>query len=153
MPAKTEAAAALSAELVAHLQGPQLVLVTTLDVETGWPTNNLITWVLARDAATLRLVADGSGRVLRNIEGDSRVLLTVMAVGGCYSIEGHAAVIAAELPAQELKLGMAEVTVQAVRDVLFWGGRLTEGPHYDVTYDRELKERLDADLFAAMRRG
>lgn len=146
-----EAPKQLSQELVEFLQGPQLVLVTTLDAESKWPTNNLITWVLAKDNTTLRLAADAKGRVMGNIRADERVLLTVMTLGACHTIEGTAKVITEELQGVSLKLAVAEVTVQAVRDVTFWGGKITAYPQYDVTYDKALKEKLDTGVFQGMR--
>lgn len=148
---KNQAPAQLSAELVEFLQGPQLVLVTTLDAETKWPTNNLITWVCARDNETLRLAADAKGRVMGNIRADERVLLTVMAHGACHTVEGTGRVIVEEIEGVSLKLAMADVKVRAVRDVTFWGGKITANPEYDVTYDKGLKEKLDAGVFAAMK--
>ena len=153
MPPQPEAMARMSDELVQHLQGPQPVLVTTLDAETNWPTNNLITWVRAIDGDTLRLVADATGRVIENIRADGRVLLTVMATGACHCIAGDATVTATQIEGPSLKLGMAEVKVRNVRDVMFWGGKLTAGPTYDVTYGQTTKEKLDRQVFDAMRGG
>lgn len=141
----------LSAELTAFLQGPQLVLVTTLDEESKWPTNNLITWVVAKDPSTLRLAADAKGRVITNIRADERVLLTVMTGGACHTIEGTARVVAEQLEGPSLKLGCAEVSVKTIRDVTFYGGRITAEPQYEVTYDPSLKEKLDSIVFEAMR--
>ncbi len=146
-----EARTELSQELVSFLQAPQLVLVTTLDAERKWPTNNLITWVYAKDPTTVRLVADAKGRVLGNIRADERVLLTVMAHGACHTIEGTGRIIAEEIQGVSLKLGCAEVKVRAVRDVTFWGGKITAEPQYDVTYDKALKEKLDTGVFEAMK--
>lgn len=148
---KLQAPSRLSNELVDFLQGPQLVLVTTLDAETNWPTNNLITWVVAGDSETLRLAADAKGRVMTNIRADERVLLTVMAHGACHTVEGTAKVVAEEIEGVSLKLAVAEVKIRAVRDVTFWGGKITANPAYDVTYDRALKEKLDSGVFAAMK--
>lgn len=141
----------LSDELVAFLQGPQPVLITTIDAETRWPTNNLITWVLAVDGERIRLAADAKGRIMTNVRADSRVLVTVMAHGACHTIEGDARVAAETLEGPSLKLGCAEVQVKAVRDVTFWGGKITANPEYDVTYDKALKEKLDSTVFEAMR--
>jgi len=140
----------LSQELAAFLQGPQLVLVTTLDADSKWPTNNLITWVFAKDESTIRLCADAKGRVINNVRADDRVLLTVMTGGACHTIEGNARVIKEELEGVSLKLACAAVKVRAVRDVTFWGGKITAEPQYDVTYDKALKEKLDSSVFAAM---
>lgn len=151
MAATIEAPTELSTDLVADLQGPRLVLVTTLDADTKWPTNNLISWALAKDPQTLRLVADAQGRVLANIRADERVLLTVMAHGACHTVEGTARVISEKIEGVSLKLGCAELKVRAVRDVTFWGGRITAEPQYEVTYDKGLKEKLDEGVFRAMR--
>lgn len=151
MASTNEATTQLSEELVAHLQGPQLVLVTTLDAETTWPTNNLITWVFAAGAETVRLAAEAKGRIMNNIRADERVLLTVMAQGACHVIEGTGSVVSENLEGVSLKLGCAEIQVKAVRDVTFWGGKITANPQYDVTYDKALKEKLDGGVFAAMK--
>lgn len=143
--------AALSPELVAFLQQPRLVLVTTIDAETGWPTNNLITWTYAKDGETVLLAADARGRVMRNIRANERVLLTFMAEEACHAVEGSAQVVQEEVPGVSLKLSVAQVSVRAVRNITFWGGRITTLPEYDVTYDRALKEKLDGGVFAAMR--
>lgn len=140
----------MSPELTSFLQGPQLVLVTTLDAESTWPTNNLITWVYAKDEKTLRLCADAKGRVIGNIRADGRILLTVMTGGACHTIEGNASVIKDEIEGVSLKLACAEVKVRAVRDITFWGGKITAEPQYDVTYDKALKAKLDSGVFAAM---
>ena len=140
----------LSTELQAFLQGPQLVLVTTIDADTKWPSQNLITWVLAAGPDTIRLAADAKGRIMTNIKADDRVLLTVLAQGACHVIEGTGRVVSENLEGISLKLGCAEVAVTAVRDVTFWGGKITAEPQYDVTYDKALKEKLDSGVFAAM---
>lgn len=148
---KSQAPDELSPELIAFLQEARLVLVTTIDADTQWPSNNLITWVYARDGETLFLAAEARGRIMRNIRADERVLLTFMSGESCYTVEGKAKVAAEEVPGVSLKLAVAQVKVQAVRDVTFWGGRLTALPEYDVTYERSLKQKLDGGVFAAMK--
>lgn len=150
MATTSEVPTQLSAELVEFLQRPQLVLVTTLDADTKWPTNNLISWVVAKDPTAIRLAADAKGRLIGNIRSDERVLLTVMAHGACHCIEGTARVVADNLDGVSIKLGCAEVTVKAVRDVTFWGGKITSEPQWTVTYEQALKEKLDTAVFAAM---
>lgn len=147
----TAAPARLSQELIAHLQNPQLVLVTTIDADSGWPSNILITWVLALDGERLRLAADAGGRIITNVKGDEKVLLTIMTPGACHTIEGNGRVAADRLNGPKLQLGCVEVQVQAVRDVTFYGGRVTAAPRYEVTYDEGLKETLDRSVFDAMR--
>lgn len=147
----TQTVTELSPELTEYLQKPQLVLVTTLDADTKWPTNNLITWVLAVDGQRLRLAADAKGRILSNIRADERVLLTVMTGGACHTIEGTGKVVAEQIDGVSLKMGCAQVQVRAVRDVTFFGGQLVQEPAYTVTYDQALKEKLDRSIFSGMR--
>lgn len=146
-----QAPTALSPELLAFLQAPTPVLVTTIDAETGWPSNNLITWVVATEPTRLRLATETRGRVMTNIRSDARILLTVMTHGACHTVEGTAKVIADDLAGVSLKLSCAEVAIQAVRDVTFWGGKLVAEPQFDVTYDKELKAKLDTGVFKAMK--
>lgn len=148
---KNQAPASLSPDLVAFLQEARLVLVTSLDADTKWPSNNLITWVYAKDADTLFLAAEAKGRIMRNIRADGRLLLTFMAGESCYTVEGTGEVASEEVPGVSLKLAVAAVKVQAVRDITFWGGRITTLPTFDVSYDKSLKEKLDGGVFAAMR--
>jgi hypothetical protein len=149
--AETQLPTQLSPELVRHLQAPRLVLVTTIDAETKWPSHNLITWVYAVDEGRIRLAADAKGRLMANIRADERVLLSLFALGACYAIEGTARVIAENLEGVSLKLACAEVAVKAVRDVTFFGGKITQEPDFDVTYDKALKEKLDTGVFNAMK--
>lgn len=151
MSVQLEAPAQLSAELVQFLQGPQLVLVTTIDADSKWPSNNLITWVYAKDRERVRLAADATGRVMENIRADHRVLLTVITNGACHTVEGTAHVLVDQVEGIDPKVGIAEVQVRTIRDVTFLGGQITAAPAYEVTYDKALKERLDASIFAAMK--
>lgn len=148
---KNQTPTQLSPELVNFLQGPQLVLVTSMDAESKWPNNSLITWVYAKDPNTVLLAADAKGRIMRNLRADERVLLTITAEESCYVIEGTGQVVAEEVEGVSLKLAVAQVSVTAVRDVTFWGGKITTLPQYEVTYDQALKEKLDNGVFAAMR--
>jgi predicted pyridoxine 5'-phosphate oxidase superfamily flavin-nucleotide-binding protein len=141
----------LSPELQQFLQSANMVLVTTLDAETKGPTNNLITWVLAKDERTVRLAADARGRLMNNIRADGRVLLTVMTAGSVWSIQGTARVTVENLEGPSLKLAMAEVAVERVYDIMFWGGQLAQEPAARVTYDPALKEKLDTAVFGALR--
>lgn len=141
----------LQPELQAFLQSPNMVLVTSLDAATKDPSNHLITWVLAVDERTIRLAADARGRLMQNLRADGRVLLTIMTAGSVFSISGEARVIQDQLEGPSLKLAMAEVAVNGVQDIMFWGGQLAVPPAARVTYDAALKEKLDTAVLAAMR--
>jgi len=141
----------MSKDLVGFLQEPRPVLITTLDAETNWPTNNLISWLIAKDESTIRLASDHDGRLIENVRADNRVLVTVMAGGACHAIEGEATVIKDKIEGLELALGCVEVQVRAVRDVMFYGGKLVAEPKFGVTYDPSLKESLDSSVLQSLR--
>jgi len=143
--------AAMSADLIGFLQQPRPVLITTLDAETSWPTNNLISWLVAADESTIRFASDHDGRLIENVRADHRVLVTVMAGDSCHAIEGEAKVLKDEMEGLELALGCIEVQVRGVRDVMFYGGKLVSEPKFDVTYDQSLKMTLDTSVFNALR--
>lgn len=141
----------LSAELFEYLQAPRPVLVTTLDADSKGPYNSLISWVLAIDADTIRLAADGKGHVMGNIRADGRTLLTLLTQGTAFAVEGQAVIRSEELPGVSLKLACAELKISAVREIMFWGGKLVAEPAFDVTYDKALKEKLDTGVLAGMK--
>jgi hypothetical protein len=140
----------LPAELLATLQQPCAVLVTTLSAETKGPVNNLISWAYAKDETTVRIATDAKGILAQNVRADGRMLITLFAAEACWSIEGEGRIISEEMPGCQLKLACTELKVAAVRNITFWGGKITVAPAFDVTYDKALKEKLDGQVMTAL---
>lgn len=140
----------LPAELVAYLQEPRLVQLTTLD-STGAPFVNVISWVLAPDPDVVRLVGDLRTKFMQNLSADGRVALTVLGAGSAWTIYGGAAVRGAGLAGLPPTFALVEVTGLRVHQVLFMGAVITREPGWDVPGAREEAARFDAAVFAALR--
>lgn len=141
---------ALPEELLKALREPCAVLVTTISHETGLPVNNLISWAYAPSESAVRIATDTKGLVARNVRENGKMLVTVFAEGACWSLEGGARISCEELPGCQLKLACSELSIEAVRNITFWGGVITAAPQFDVTYDKALKEKLDGQVMGAL---
>lgn len=141
---------ALPEELLKVLREPCAVLVTTIVPESGLPANNLISWAYAPSESAVRIATDSKGLVARNVRENGKMLVTIFAAGACWSIEGGARIISDELPGCQLKLACSELSIEAVRNITFWGGVITAAPQFDVTYDKALKEKLDGQVMTAL---
>ena len=143
--------ATLSEELVNYLQGERVVTLASIDAENGSPNILCISWLLAIDASTLRLAIDSRSKLLTNIEKDARVTVSVLGAGSAYAITGRARKYAEKLEGSTLNMSGVQIDVEAVRDVMFYGGKLTAEPAYDKTYDKALAEKYDNEIYAALR--
>lgn len=142
----------LSEELVSFLQGEQIVLLASIDAENGSPNLLCISWLLATDPTTLRLAIDGRSKLLQNIAKDDRVTVTVLGLGTATAVTGRANKYIDKLEDVSLNMAGVEIKVEAVRDVMFYGGKLTQELAYEKTYDKALAEKYDAEIFAALRK-
>jgi len=142
---------ALPDELVSFLQGERMVTVTSIDAENGSPNVICISWLLATDAATLRMAVAERSAFLGNIAKDDRVAVTVFGLGTAYAVTGRARKFADKLQGSTLNMSGVEIKVEAVRDVMFYGGKLTQEPAYDKTYSQELAAKYDGEIYTALR--
>jgi hypothetical protein len=142
----------LSNELLPPLQKEPLVLLSTIDFETGSPNVSAISWVYAMDPETIRFAVDNRSRIVSNIRGKSGVVLTFMANGTVNAVSGEAKILVDTLEEVPLKLACIEVKVHAVRDAMFYGARITVEPVYEKTYDKRAAEKLDNQVFSAMKK-
>ncbi|HEU4965736.1 MAG TPA: pyridoxamine 5'-phosphate oxidase family protein [Bacilli bacterium] len=142
---------ALSEELVRYLQGERMVTVASIDAENGSPNVLCISWLLATDASTLRFAIDGRSKLLTNVDKDDRVTVTVIGLGTCYAITGRAKKYVDKLEGCALNMAGVEIKVEAVRDVMFYGGKVTTEPTFDKTYDKALAEKYDNEIYTALK--
>jgi len=141
----------LTDELVSYLQGERIVTVSSIDAENGSPNVLCISWMIAKDNGTLRLAIDGRSKFLQNIEKDNRVTVTVFGLGSAYAIVGQARKTADKLEGVTLNMSGVEIAVESVIDVMFYGGRLLADPAYEKTYDKDLAEKYDTEIYTALR--
>ncbi|EOP66651.1 hypothetical protein KOW_01430 [Bacillus cereus VDM006] len=74
-----------------------------------------------------------------------------MANESVFSISGEAKILKERLDGSPLKLTAVEVSVQEVRDVMFYGAKLASEPTYEKTYDLRAAEKLDNQVLTAMK--
>lgn len=143
----------LTQELVNFLQGEKLLLLHSTDHETGVPNVAAISWALAINPKLIRFAIDPRSRVVANIHKDSRISLVVLGPESTYSISGRAKADTENLQGVALKMIKVEIAVDEVRDIMFYGAKLSAEPSYVKTYDPKLAEKYDSEVYTALRKG
>ncbi len=140
----------LTEELFLLLQTKRYVTLATIDYEKSIPNVNAISWVFALNTKTIRFAIDNRSRMIKNIKANHGVVLTMIANGSTYAIAGEAQVVSEQIEGVPLKLALIEMNVREVRDVMFYGAKLTIEPLYDNTYDEEAAAKLDKQVMSAL---
>lgn len=138
--------------LFQELQKSRLVTIATVDHETGGPNVCAISWILAKDETTIYFAIDIRSRVIENIRENDQVVINLIANESVYSISGNAKIKEEKIEGVPLKLALVELKINEVRDVMFYGSKITVEPQYDKTYDRVAAERLDKQVMDALRK-
>jgi hypothetical protein len=136
--------------LLRKLKKEQYVLFATVDQETGAPQVNAVSWIYAADAKTIRIAVGHRSRMIANVKAQPQVTITLIGPETTHAIMGRAQVTHEPLEGVTIKLVCIEVAVEAVRDVMFYGARITQEPIYDKTYDREAADKLDRQVMSAL---
>jgi hypothetical protein len=147
-----ETLTALTDQLMPLLQKEKFILLGTVDAETGSPAVNAISWVYAVDPSTLRFAVDQRSRIVSNIKANPRVTATFFGGGTVNAVYGSASVTADHLERVPIKLACLDVRIEAVRDAMFYGSRISVEPEYEKTYDKRAAEKLDGQVFDAMKK-
>ena len=142
----------LSEALYQQLQSETLVLLHTIDAESGGPTSSAISWVYAADPKTVRFALDRRSRLVANIKENVDVTLTVFGGGTVHAIQGKASVVTDALEGVPFRMVCVDVSVMSVRDAMFYGSRITVHPEYEKTYDKRAAEKLDNQVFSALKK-
>ncbi|QOY34327.1 pyridoxamine 5'-phosphate oxidase family protein [Anaerobacillus isosaccharinicus] len=142
----------LTDELFEFLQKERFVTIATVDHETSGPNVSAISWVFAPTKETVRFAVDNRSRIIENIKGNSQVVLNVIGNESTYSISGTASVKVEKLEEVPLKLALVEIQIKEVRDVMFYGSKISVEPQYEKTYDKEAAEKLDNQVMTAMKK-
>lgn len=143
-------AKSLSEDLLPLLQKERLITLATIDCETGAPNVSALSWIYAPDVSTLRLAVDQQSRIIDNINKESAVVVNVFGGGSCYSIAGKARVAVERIDQIPIKLARIDIAIHEVRDVMFYGSRISTEPAYEKTYDAEAAQKLDEQVMNAL---
>jgi hypothetical protein len=147
-----ETITALTEALYSQLQKETLVLLHTVDADHGNPTSNSISWIYAVDPRRLRFALDGRSRLIENLKARSDCSVTLFGSGSIYAVYGQASVIADSLEGVPFPLACVELLIAEIRDAMFYGARLSVEPEYEKTYDKRAADRLDTQVFSAMKK-
>jgi flavin reductase (DIM6/NTAB) family NADH-FMN oxidoreductase RutF len=139
----------LNSELTNLLQGEKIVSLITKD-ETGEPDLAMISWVVANSAGDRINFAIGhNASSARNIQSNPSVILGVIGAGSSFAIKGKG--IVSDIIEKTIKVRIVSVEVESVEDVMFYGGKVTAEPAYEKTYNKELAEKLDHEVYGVLR--
>lgn len=147
-----ELVTALSEQQYELLQTEAFALLSTIDHENSAPAMNAISWVYAKDVSTVRFAVDQRSRIVTNIKQNPNVALTVIGAGSVHAIYGHARLVVDALEEVPFKLACFDIEITTVRDAMFYGSRISVAPEYEKTYDKRAAEKLDTQVFTAMKK-
>ena len=140
----------LNSELINLLQGEKIVSLITNDVKTGQPDLAMISWVVANsEGDRINFAIGHNASSARNIQNDPNVILGVIGAGSCFAIKGNGKV--SEIIEGTIKIRIVSVEIESVEDVMFYGGKVTTEPEYEKTYNKELAEKLDNEVYGVLR--
>lgn len=142
----------LTEPLLEKLQREQFVLLSTIDAETGGPWVSAVSWVYAPEPGQIRLAVGHRSRIVANVEANPRVVLTVVGPDSTYAVYGRAQVAEKPMEGVVIKLARIDVSVEAVRNAMFYGARIVQEPAYEKTYDEEAAAKLDHQVLNALRK-
>lgn len=147
-----EAVTALTDALYTRLQKENFVLLHTVDTEFGGPTSSAISWIYAVNSSKLRFALDARSRLVANLRNQPEASVTLFCGSNVHAVYGRATVIADSLEGVPFALACVDFDISVVRDAMFYGARLSALPEYEKTYDKRAADRLDGQVFEAMRK-
>lgn len=150
MPNKVENT--LSNELLSILKKEQYVLLSTIDHETKGPNVSAISWLYAVDNRTIVFAVDLKSRIVKNIQDNNQVSITLIGNESTYSISGATIIDQESMKSLPLKLAKVTLSIKEVRDVMFYGAKVSVEPAYEKTYDPEAAAKLDRSVMAELKK-
>jgi hypothetical protein len=140
----------LSTEMIGYLQGNTVVFLNAVEPTSKSIYSTALSWVYAFDAKTIRFAIDSKSEFVTIIENDPRVTLNFIGLESSFAISGQAAVKVRKAEDLTIKLALIEVTVEDVRDIMFYGGKITQDPAFTKTYNADLIKKLDDEVKGAL---
>jgi hypothetical protein len=140
----------LSTELVSSLQGEKMVSLITIDAETKLPQLNVVSWVYAKpDGTQIKIALGHKASSIDNIRSNPNVIIGVIGDGSCYEVRGSA--IVSDVMELTMKLCVVTIEIDAVENVMFYGGKVTVEPEYEKTYNPVLAKKLDTEVYQLLK--
>jgi len=142
----------LSEPILEQLQHETFVVLNTIDSDTGSITANAISWIMAVSPEKLRIAIDQRSKLIANIKAHEQLTLSLFAASTFYTIQGRGRVIHEKLDEVSIKLSCIEIEIDAVREAMFYGSRISVAPEFERTYDKRAADKLDSQVFAALKK-
>jgi hypothetical protein len=140
----------LTDELVNLLQGEKIVSLITKDPNTGEINLDMISWLVASsNGHQIRFAVGHKASSALNIQVDPSITLGVIGAGSCFAIKGTAEV--SDIIERTIKIRVVTMRVASVEDVMFYGGKVSVEPAYVKTYNPELAEKLDDEIYSLLK--
>ncbi len=140
----------LSQEMINLLQGKTLVLIQVFDSKNNKVISSAMSWVFAINENTVRFALDSKSFILSILDENPQVVLNVIGIESVFSISGLAKIKVRETEGLTLKLGLVDIDVDEVRDINFYGSKITQNPLFIKTYNEKLIEKLDREVQDAL---
>lgn len=134
------------------LQKERYMLLSTINPDNNGPMMNAISWIYAPEESRIVFAVDNRSKIIENIQSQSNVVLTLIGDESTYSIMGTAQVATEKMDGVPLKLAMIEVSIEEVRDIMFYGAKISVEPAYEKTYDEKAAAKLDNQVMDALRK-
>lgn len=147
-----ETVTSLTDSILQQLQHETFVILNTIDHETGRITSNAISWITALSHQCIRIAVDQRSRLITNMKENKQVTLSLFAAGSFYAIQGRANIVQERMEDVPIKLSCIDIDVEEVREAMFYGSRITVAPEFEKTYDKRAADKLDGQVFAALKK-
>ncbi|SCW33492.1 hypothetical protein SAMN04487970_100393 [Paenibacillus tianmuensis] len=142
--------AELSPEMVQQLQGQNIVFLNIVNRETGDIYSTCLSWVYAVSPTAIRFAIDAKSDFVQILQQDPRLIMNFIVQETVFSVKGKAAVKVAKTEGLTLKMALIEVTVEEIRDIMFYGGKIVTQPAFVKTYKEDLIKKLDDEMRTAL---
>ncbi|MFK3959444.1 pyridoxamine 5'-phosphate oxidase family protein [Guptibacillus hwajinpoensis] len=142
----------LTNDLLTLLKREQYALLSTIDHETTGPNISAISWLFAVNRETIVFAVDQKSRIVTNIQTNDHVSITLIGNESTYAITGRASLAEERMQDVPLKLTMFKLQIKEVRDVMFYGAKMSVEPVYEKTYDPEAAAKLDRSVMAQLKK-
>lgn len=147
-----ETVTALNDSLFSILQKETFVILGTVDAESGYPSSHAISWVYAKDPQTVRFAVDGKSRLVANVKANPKASVSLFATGTYHVIYGKARIVTDAMDQVPFPLACLDLDIVEVRDAMFYGAKVSVVPEYEKTYDKRAADKLDGQVFDAMKK-
>lgn len=108
----------LSPELFSYLQAHHPIVVVTVGADGG-PATDMVSWVLAMDEHTVRLVVGSQRPAVANIRANGMAALQILGCDLAYEIKGTARIIKERCESFRFPQMMIELRVNSVRENMY----------------------------------